>query len=191
MKRTVILVVAVASIAVAGTLPTVAMAQGKPKAAAPGPAYADEDRDWGIAPTTRLRTEDYRAPTPRQIPGGRTLRTAELSQMLAKQARPYLIDVAANSHRTLSGAFWMEGAGIGNLNKDQEKRFLKAMANFAAGKKNRPLVFFCEDSQCWLAYNAARRAIAAGYTSVMWYRGGIAAWRAAGLPMSQADPFAW
>jgi len=168
-----------------------AVAQGKPKPVDKGLSYADEDRDWGIAPTTRLRTEDSKAPTPRQIPGGRVVRTVELQKMLTAKERPYLIDVLPGSHRTLAGAFWMEGAGNGSLNKEQEKRFLKAMAGFAGGKKNRPVIFFCDDAQCWLAHNAARRAIAAGYTSVMWYRGGITAWRAAGLPMSQADPFAW
>jgi PQQ-dependent catabolism-associated CXXCW motif protein len=171
--------------------PPAVLAQGKPRAADKGLSYADEDRDWGVAPTTRLRTENLRSPTPREIAGGRVVRTVELQKMMTAKERPYLIDVAAGAHRTLAGAFWMEGAGAGNLNKDQEKRFLKAVASFAAGRKSRALVFLCEDAQCWLAHNAARRAIAAGYTSVMWYRGGVAAWRAAGLAMAQADPFAW
>jgi PQQ-dependent catabolism-associated CXXCW motif protein len=188
MKKTIIAcVVLVLGVA----LPPAAVAQGKPKAAEKGLSYADEDRDWGVAPTTRLRTENLRSPTPQQIAGGRVVRTVELQKMLAAKERPYLIDVATGAHRTLAGAFWMDGAGAGNFGTDQEKRFLKAIASFAAGRKNRALVFLCEDAQCWLAHNAARRAIAAGYTNVMWYRGGIAAWRAAGLAMAQADPFAW
>jgi PQQ-dependent catabolism-associated CXXCW motif protein len=172
-------------------LPLAAVAQGKPKAAEKGLSYADEDRDWGIAPTTQLRTENLRSPTPRQITGGRVVRTVELQKMLTSKERPYLIDVATGAHRTLAGAFWLDGAGAGNMNTGEQKRFLKAIASFAAGRKNRALVFLCEDAQCWLAHNAARRAIGAGYTSVMWYRGGVAAWRAAGLAMAQADPFAW
>ena len=178
-------------VALACAWPAVAVAQGKPKPAEKGLSYADEDRDWGIAPTAQLRTENLRAPTPRQITGGRVVRTVELQKMLAGKERPYLIDVTAGSHRTPGGAFWLDGAGAGNLNAGEQKRFLKAIASFAAGRKNRALVFLCEDAQCWLAHNAARRAIAAGYTNVMWYRGGIAAWRAAGLAVAQADPFAW
>jgi len=53
------------------------------------------------------------------------------------------------------------------------------------------MVFFCVDPECWLSYNAALRAIGLGYTGVMWYRGGIAAWRAAQKPMAQSDPFFW
>ena len=37
-----------------------------------------------------------------------------------------------------------------------------------------------------MSYNAALRAINAGYTNVKWYRGGIEAWKAAGLPTQPA-----
>lgn len=164
---------------------------GAQDAAKPG-VYGDEDRDWGVAPTKQFRTNEYHAPTPRQIPGGRVIGTFELSQMLEKEPRPYLIDVlGGNIHRTVVGAFWMAGAGAGDMSRDEEKRFLSAIASFAGGDKNRPLVFFCVDSQCWLSYNAALRAIGAGYTNVMWYRGGVAAWRQAGLLMAFSDPFHW
>src|SRR5262245_8317684 len=188
MKKSIIVYVV---IALGLALPPAVVAQGKPKPAEKGLSYADEDRDWGIAPTTQLRAENVRAPTPRQISGGRVVRTVELQKMLSAKERPYLIDVEAGAHRTLGGAFWPDGAGAGTLSAEQQKRCLKAIASFAAGRKTRALVFLCEDAQCWLAHNAARRAIAAGYTNVMWYRGGFAAWRAAGLPMTQADPFAW
>jgi PQQ-dependent catabolism-associated CXXCW motif protein len=154
--------------------------------------YGDEDREWNVAPTKAYRTDDYHAPTPREIPGGRVVTTYELSQMLTREPRPYVIDVLGGGvHRTIAGAFWMVGAGAGDMSRQEEKRFLEAMGNFAAGNKNQPLVFFCVDSQCWLSYNAALRAIAAGYTSVMWYRGGVAAWRQADQLMAMSDPFAW
>lgn len=167
-------------------------------AVAPAPAlaqerpYGGEDRDWNIAPTTQLRTGDYHGPTPLAIPGGRVVRTTELHAMLMGRTPPYLIDVlGGQGHRTIAGAFWMYGAGAGDLDADASRRFVDAVAKFAAGDRSRPIVFFCADSECWLSYNAARRAIAAGYTNIMWYRGGIAAWLHAGYPMSQADPFAW
>ena len=73
-------------------------------------AFADEDRDWGIAPTPRLRTTDYHGPTPRGIPGGRVVTTNELKTLLEKEPRPYLIDVLGGGvHRTLAGAFWTSG----------------------------------------------------------------------------------
>ncbi|WP_413872328.1 rhodanese-like domain-containing protein [Albidovulum sp.] len=45
------------------------------------------------------------------------------------------------------------------------------------------LVFYCSDPGCWLGYNAALGAVAAGYTNVYWYRGGLQAWQMSGLPL--------
>jgi PQQ-dependent catabolism-associated CXXCW motif protein len=59
------------------------------------------------------------------------------------------------------------------------------LAKLTGGDKARALVFICASSQCWLSYNAALRAAAAGYEKIYWYRGGIAAWMAAGLPTSK------
>jgi PQQ-dependent catabolism-associated CXXCW motif protein len=155
-------------------------------------SYGGEDRDWKVAPTTELRTAGYHAPTPRTIPGGRAVRTADLKAMREGGSQPYLIDVlGGDAHRTIAGAFWLAGAGAGDMNADEARRFLDAVAKFAGGDRNRPIVFFCADSECWLSYNAALRAIAAGYTNIMWYRGGLAAWFHAGLPMTQSEPFAW
>ena len=154
--------------------------------------YADEDRDWGVPPATQLRTVGYHGPTPMRIPGGKVVTTGELKAMLEKEPRPYIIDVLGGGvHRTIAGAFWMIGAGDGEMNRDEEKRFAAAIAAFAGGDKNRPMVFYCVDSECWLSYNAALRAIALGYTNVMWYRGGIASWRSAEGIMTQSDPFFW
>jgi len=170
-----------------GVLCMAVLAQGVP----PG-GYAEEARDWGVPPTTQLRTAGYHSPTPLSIPGGKVVTTLELKAMLERGPRPHVIDVLGGGiHRTLAGAFWMIGAGDGEFSGDEEKRFAEAIAKFAGGDKGRPLVFLCVDAECWLSYNAALRAIRLGYTGVMWYRGGIAAWRTADLPMAQSDPFAW
>ena len=167
--------------------PVHAQAQG----AKPG-VFADEDKDWGVPPIRVLRTVGYHSPTPMQIPGGRVITTGELKAMRESNPQPYVIDVLGGGiHRTIAGAFWLVGAGAGDMTKDEESRFAKALAGFAGGDKSRPMVFFCVDTECWLSYNTALRAIALGYTNVMWYRGGIAAWRSADLPMAQSDPFFW
>lgn len=44
------------------------------------------------------------------------------------------------------------------------------------------LVIFCHDGGCPLSYQLASAAVTAGYDNVFWYRGGINAWAAAGLP---------
>jgi rhodanese-related sulfurtransferase len=159
--------------------------------AKPG-VYAEEDKDWGVPATAQLRTAGYHSPTPLSIPGGKIVTTGELKALMEQNPRPYVIDVLGGGiHTTIAGAFWMIGAGAGDMSKEEESRFAKAIAAFAGGDKDRPMVFFCVDAECWLSYNAALRAIALGYTNVMWYRGGIASWRVGKNPTAQSDPFFW
>lgn len=152
-----------------------------------GNGYADEDLDWGIAPTNRLRQPPYHGPTPRVIPGAQVVQTRELQAMLARPGSPILIDVLSEEgHVTLAGALWLPGAGRGaNFLDPAQSLLTQLLAQLAGGDKARAIVFFCANSQCWLSYNAALRAVAAGYGKVYWYRGGIEAWMAAGLPVAR------
>ena len=165
----------------------VATAQGQPAPGANG--YADENRDWGVAPTSRLRQPPYHAPTPREIPGAQMVQTRQLQAMLAGPVAPVLIDVLSEQgHLTLSGALWISGAGRGaNFLDPVQSVLVQVLDQVAGGDKSRPLVFFCASAECWLSYNAALRAVAAGYSRVYWYRGGIEAWVAAGLPSARTE----
>jgi PQQ-dependent catabolism-associated CXXCW motif protein len=154
-----------------------------------GNGYADEGHDWGIAPTNRLRQPPYHGPTPRAIPGAQVVQTLELQAMLAGPGSPILIDVLSEEgHVTLAGAAWLPGAGRGaNFLDPVQSLLTQLLARLAGGDKARALVFFCANSQCWLSYNAALRAVAAGYGKVYWYRGGAEAWMAAGLPTARTE----
>jgi len=154
--------------------------------------YADEDRSWGVAPPPGYRAKDYHGPTPDAVPNANVIRTEELKAKLEQQPRPFLVDVLSGPvHRTLPGALWLHNGGLGDFDADEEKRFLDALALASGGDKARELVFFCSGPRCWLSYNAALRAARGGYTNVHWYRGGIEAWRAAGLPTHTTDNFQW
>lgn len=164
------------------------LANGAHAQSAPGAfGYADEARDWGVAPTNRLRQQPYHGFTPLTIPGAQVVRTQELHAMLAGTVAPVLIDVLADEgHVTLAGTAWISGAGRGTNFFDPVQAVLEQLlAKLTHGDKARGLVFFCAGPQCWLSYNAALRAVAAGYEKVYWYRGGIEAWTAAGLPTAR------
>lgn len=162
------------------------LALGMSGYAAGAERYADEDRDWGIAATRNLRQPPYHGPTPREIPGARVVHTTELRAMVNGSNPPVLIDVlSGEGHETLAGAAWLGGAGQGgSLSDGLQSDLAPLLLRLAAGDKTRPLVFFCASSQCWLSYNAALRAVAAGHTRVFWYRGGIDAWIEAQLPIA-------
>jgi PQQ-dependent catabolism-associated CXXCW motif protein len=149
--------------------------------------YADEARDWGVSPTNRLRQPPYHAPTPLTIPGAQVVHTRELQAILAGASPTVLIDVLSEEgHVTLAGAVWISGAGRGtNFMDPVQSALTQLLAKLSGGDKSRGLVFICASSQCWLSYNAALRAVAAGYANVYWYRGGIEAWGAAGLPTAR------
>jgi PQQ-dependent catabolism-associated CXXCW motif protein len=155
-------------------------------AAPTGPAFAfaDEDRDWGVAATRDIRQAPYSAPTPLEVPGASRVSTQELKALLESGAAPLLIDVAGGEeHESLKGAVWLPGAGRGVHYFDLLQADLaERLAALTARNKAAPMVFFCVNAQCWLSYNASLRAAALGYTRVLWFRGGIEAWREAGLP---------
>jgi PQQ-dependent catabolism-associated CXXCW motif protein len=161
----------------------------------PGPdGFADENRDWAVESTNRLRQPPYHAPTPLTIPGAKVVQTRELRAMAANAGGTpggglILIDVLTEEgHVTLAGAVWVSGAGRGTSFVDQVQSILiQLLDKLTGGDKARPMVFFCASSQCWLSYNAALRAVAAGYQNVYWYRGGVEAWVAAGLPTAKTS----
>jgi rhodanese-related sulfurtransferase len=166
----------------AGLLPQL---KGKRLAA----TYAGEARDQGVLPQNVLHRGNEPGPTPVRLPGGRLITTGYLVEAMLGPQPPLLIDVDNDGglHHTLPKARWLRGAGddAGDKNRDIDQLFAALLAELAPGKDT-PIVLFCGGPQCWLAYNAALRAVADGYINVYWYRGGIAAWDAANLPIVQA-----
>jgi len=157
-------------------------------------AHANEDADFGVAPASTLRLADLSAPTPREIPGAKVMRTVELRDRLraAEAERPLLFDVLGGEpHESLPGAIWLPGAGRGNSYDDSVQAQLARLLQAATkGDAGRAMVFFCQGTACWLSHNAALRAVALGYREVYWYRGGIEAWLAAGGPLAPLR-FSW
>ena len=58
------------------------------------------------------------------------------------------------------------------------------VANFLPLKRH---MFYCLE-RCWMSWNAAKRAVAAGYAAVAWYPEGTDGWQDAGLPLIEARP---
>jgi PQQ-dependent catabolism-associated CXXCW motif protein len=156
------------------------------------PSFAFEDKDWGVAPWKVPRKDKYHAPTPLTIPGAKVIRTLELKSMLDVDKLAVVIDVLEGKDRkTVAGAFWMPGLGDGQFYGAEKGRMAAALAKITGGNKDRPLVFMCVNSECWLSYNATLHAVEAGYTQVYWFRGGSTSWNAASLPLESANKASW
>ncbi|MFK4075581.1 MULTISPECIES: PQQ-dependent catabolism-associated CXXCW motif protein [Pseudomonas] len=144
------------------------------------------------------RSAQYRSPTPEQLQGVQTLDTPALQRLLAEQPRTTLIDVYRRPwlqgrfiedapHANLPGSLWLANAGDGNLAPQWQRYFAHYLEQASGGDQQHPLAFYCR-SDCWLSWNAARRAHALGYRQLYWYRDGIDAWEQAGLPLVPAQP---
>ncbi len=160
------------------------------RAASMAQVFADEDRDWGVAPTNTPRVARVHAPTPKELPGAKTITAMGLRALREQSPAPILIDVlTGDGHRTVPGARWLREAGAASFDNDSRERLRLDLEKLSAGRKATPLVFFCLSSECWLSYNAGLRAIELGYTNVYWFRGGTAAWQRAGFETREAEPY--
>lgn len=145
-----------------------------------------------------FRTAQYRSPTPPQAEAATTLNTEQLQALLTQQPAPVLIDVYKRQwlqgrfidsevHRNLPGSHWLANTGDGELDAQWQTYLAANLQRLSSQDKGRALVFYCR-SDCWLSWNAVKRAAALGYTHLYWYRDGVDAWEAAGLPLQQASP---
>ncbi len=151
---------------------------------------ADELTDFHVPPQSTLQA-NVGTETPLSVPGGHLITTAEVRQAQGMQA--LLIDVLAGPpHPTLPGALAWPGAGSpGSFDDTVQQNLWKALSQATQSNPAYPIIFLCAGARCWESYNATLRAANMGFKTVLWYRGGLASWQAAGLPMvnpGQAAP---
>jgi PQQ-dependent catabolism-associated CXXCW motif protein len=163
---------------------------GQPQA---GPANLDalmqaERQDYGIAPTPQLHAGQMHGPTPASIPGGQLITTKGLVELMRGGQAPVLVlDVLGGPERIQGAQYAVPAAQPGAFNDQPQQQFGQYLQQVTNGNKQYPIVTYCLSTQCWMSYNAALRAINLGYTNVLWYRGGIEAWKQAGLPTQPAQ----
>lgn len=150
--------------------------------------FAEEDVAGREPKATTLRTGNVSSATPLQIEGVTTVSTQDLARALKRRDPPLVIDL--DSHEDvipLARSLYLGGLAFDNAasERDYQHRFAGLM-KLLIPDMNKPLVFYCRDRHCWAAVNAALRAKRLGYAQVAWYRGGLASWKAAGLPVATA-----
>jgi PQQ-dependent catabolism-associated CXXCW motif protein len=147
------------------------------------------------------RQSDYRAPTPTSLKGARVLTTEEAAAIW-RAGDAAFIDVLPQAPRPkdlpadvvfrdkprsdIPDSLWLPDTGYGELAPVMLDYFRRGLDK-ALGGRQRPLVFYCL-KDCWMSWNAAKRALALGYTNVAWYPEGSDGWAAAGLPVEKRTP---
>src|SRR5215510_5235145 len=85
------------------------------------------------------------------------------------------------------GSSWLPDTGYGALAPATEAYLATGLATLSGGDRARPIVIYCQ-RDCWMSWNAAKRALASGYTNIIWYPEGTDGWQDAGLPLEPAQP---
>jgi PQQ-dependent catabolism-associated CXXCW motif protein len=148
------------------------------------------------------RLEDYRAATPATLRGGRVVATGEAEtiwrshsaafiDVLPRPPRPKALPEGTVWHDKprldIPGSIWLPDTGYGELAPSMADYFTKGLQKATGGDRNKLLVLYCL-VDCWMSWNAAKRALSLGYTNVVWYRDGTDGWSAAGLPLENVTP---
>ncbi|WP_046865694.1 PQQ-dependent catabolism-associated CXXCW motif protein [Microvirga massiliensis] len=147
------------------------------------------------------RLENYRAPTPATLTGAKVIDTSEAKSLWQQQAAIF-VDVLPQPPRpanlppdtlwrvpprnSIPGAIWLPNVGFGEIAAETSAYFQHGLDTATGGDRTRPLVFFCERN-CWMSWNAAKRAMTYGYSAVSWYPEGTEGWKEADLPLEKVE----
>ncbi|MFG1330650.1 PQQ-dependent catabolism-associated CXXCW motif protein [Xanthobacter autotrophicus] len=171
-------------------------------AVAPSCFIARAGADEAPPEPTGYRLDAYRAPTPATLAGAKVLDTqgaaalwragtAVFVDVLPRPPRPAALPEGTvwrdAPHDSIPGALWLPNVGFGALNSDTEAYFRAGLEAASRGDVNATLVIFCQ-RQCWMSWNAAKRALEGGYRNVAWFPEGVDGWSDAGLPLAPAQP---
>lgn len=145
------------------------------------------------------RQKLYRSPVLTAPQGVKKIDTATLHRWLhANKRQLYPINVlpatwvhkqfintAAVQH--IPHSVWLPNTGYGVLSPTWQHYFATALQVLKSKTPDSKLVFYCK-VDCWMAWNAAKRAANMGYTDVYWYADGIDEWLQMGHKTVACEP---
>ncbi|WP_245422191.1 PQQ-dependent catabolism-associated CXXCW motif protein [Alsobacter soli] len=150
----------------------------------------------------QYRMENYRAPTPATLRGARVLTTEEAAALWRSGSAAF-IDVLPHPpkpqglppgtvwrdepRQDIQGSIWLPDTGYGAIAAVTESYLRAGLERASGGDRSKLLVFYCMEN-CWMSWNAAKRALSLGYEKVAWYPEGTDGWKRANLPLQTARP---
>ena len=159
-------------------------------------------QDGGVPEPEGYRSDNYRAPVPATLSGAKVLTTGEANAIWRAGAAVF-IDVLPRPPKppnlpagtiwrdkprlNIPGSVWLPDTGYGTLAAATEEYLRQGLARASGGDKTRSLVLYCQ-ANCWMSWNAAKRALSFGYSNVAWYPDGTDGWQAADLPLAETQP---
>ena len=158
--------------------------------------------DAAFDASTGFRISQLRSPTPQTVPGG-TVVSLETLQKLVAERRALLIDVMPSDgagadpvtgvwhvpkpRLDMAGSIWLPDVGKGALTPGLEAYFHDNLTRLTAGDKARAIIIYCQ-ADCWMSWNAVKRAAGYGFTALYWYPDGTDGMRDWDVPLVAATP---
>lgn len=162
-------------------------------------AWAADELEFDA--TTGYRIARYRSPVEPDVPGGKRVLIDDADRLIKQGA--ILIDVLpsdgagldrttgawhmAKPHENIPGSTWLPDVGRGRIDPLIERYFKTQLARLTDGDASRALLIYCQ-ADCWMGWNAVKRASSYGYTTIYWYADGIDGWRDWERPFAKAEP---
>ncbi|AWL94750.1 MULTISPECIES: PQQ-dependent catabolism-associated CXXCW motif protein [Bradyrhizobium] len=148
------------------------------------------------------RADNYRAPVPATLAGARVLNTVEAEAIWRARSGAF-VDVLPRPpkpknlpagtvwrdapRKNIPGSIWLPDTGYGSLPPAMDDYLQRGLAQASRGDKAALLVIYCL-ADCWMSWNAAKRALAYGYSNIAWYPDGTDGWERAKLPTEEVQP---
>lgn len=148
------------------------------------------------------RMEHYRGPVPGTLKGGQVVGPEEAHEIW-QGGQAAFIDVLPQAPKpkslpegtiwrdkpreSIPGALWLPNVGYGAIADVTAAYFRRGLAQATDDDPAKPVVFFCLED-CWMSWNAAKRAIEWGYSDVYWLPEGTDGWMLWGYPLERVTP---
>lgn len=162
------------------------------------------------SPQLSQKTEAYRglpyhAVTTQTPPQGvKKISAANLNKLIETNLAPVLIDVygaifreesldfdgawlVSTPRKNIPNSVWLPNVGKQTLKPVVQQYFRSQLMELTNNDVNKPIAFYCIED-CWMAWNAAKRAHELGYTHVMWFREGVDGWKDNGWQLEASEP---
>ena len=147
------------------------------------------------------RMDHYRGPVPDSVAGGKTIGPEEAFSLWQQQVG--FVDVLPRAPKppnlpkgtiwrdkprnSIPGAIWLPNVGYGAIADVTADYFRKGLEQATRGDPSAPVVIFCLE-ECWMSWNAAKRAIEWGYSDVYWLPEGTDGWALWDYPLEPVKP---
>lgn len=143
------------------------------------------------------RISNIRSPVPESAEFAHTVSALDIKEWLEQSKPATLIDVYpltwfegmffhTEEHMGIPTSLWLPNVGLGDIDTRTHTYFLTHLKKQSPDKKQ-PLIFYCR-TDCWMSWNAAKRAREMGYQNLYWYREGIDDWIFRDLPIVPLTP---